>query len=457
MVPTRGPSAHLVRLLDRLAVLERAVVVVVDDPSERAADAVRAHVASLHGPARFAVVDAAARAGWREDLTRASGRADAVSAALVASPESPWRIGALRNQLLLQAAGRVVLSVDDDVLPDFVASPRAHEGWRLSAQVDPTEWWPVAQRADAWREATSGDPAALHEGVIGRRASSLLDARSERLGSDPALEAEVAGDARVVVSTFGLAGDAGASRASIWLGASPDARARALERFPDVYAARAMLRVAPRATITSSPWFMAPCFAMDARGILPPFLPEQRNTDGLWGMTLRRITRSGLIAHLPLAIRHDPSDDRRFEIGDLARDAVAFRVTDLLALWIAVDPPRGATPQERLRAFGAALGALSVASPAVRVKRVEEIARIWLRAVHSRVVAARREGGPQPWQDALADAESAVQRALVAPPWPCGSEGGRSPDDTLAALLGRYALCLDAWPELWAAAQTLGG
>lgn len=456
MVPTRGPSAHLFRLLDRLAEWPHPVSVVVDDPSPDAAAAVRAHLASVRGPAQWTVWGPTERARWREDLARASGRPDAVSAALVASPDVPWRIGAMRNQLLLQAAGRLVLSVDDDVLPDFVTATGAAEGWRLSTALDPTSWTPFAQRDDAWSGARSLDPVAPHEGVIGERASRLVDARADRSGSNPSLDDEVSSGARVVVSAFGLAGDAGASRASMWLGAPPEARMAALERFPDLFCARTLRRVAPRPTLTSSPWFMAPCFALDARTVLPPFLPEQRNTDGLWGLTLRRVTRSGLIAHLPLAIRHDPTETRRFEVADLARDAVAFRVTDLLALLLATDPPRGTDATQRLHAAGATLRALAVAPAGERVDRVEQVARIWLRAVHARVVAVRQEGGPAPWQAALTDAERAVQRALVTPPWPVGSTGGLSPQDTLASLLHRYATCLEVWPDLWTAAQSIG-
>lgn len=425
LVPTRGPSPLLRRLVEGVAGRGRPVVVVVDDPDPAAALAARTLLADQ---ADTSVWGATERAAHEVALAEASRRPDAVEAALRAPAHLPWKVGALRNLVLLLGVGEVALSVDDDVVAEAV--PTGPDGPPEPGRaLDPTAWWPVAERSEAWAQAAPVDLAGLHDGWVG---------------------------GGVVVSSTGLAGDSGGSRASAWLAAAPEDRARMLEDHPARLVSRAMVRAAPRRTVTDSPWFMAPCFAFDGDALLPPFLPVHRNTDGLWGLCLAHGLRAGRVLHQPWAVRHDPPGERRFQPGDVAAHAVRLRTTDLVGMLVLSFRVDLADPEARCRALARHVGGLSAAPDAVLQEVVAAQTRAWLAAS---LGAARRcldEGGPPAWLGEVKAAVAALTLALDAPPPPEEHAVGAALDaEGYRGVLRRFALALDGWPALVRAARDL--
>lgn len=450
-VPTRGPSAHLDRLLEGLRAFEPPVRVYVDDPSPAAADAVRRSAGD-----HVSVVGATERAAWAATLAEVSGRPDDVAAALTVPPGLAWRVGALRNLVLLQGAGRVVVSIDDDMVPEVLVA-RGHDGrTALGSAPDPTDWHPMVDRADAWAGAVPTDPSALLEAVVGARAATCLPDDVQLDDVHAALAARVADGERVVVATLGIAGDNGGSRASSWLVASAADRARLFDALEAKLTSRSIHRAAPRRTLTDAPFFMTPVFAVDGRALVPPFLPVHRNTDGLWGATLARVA-SGLVAHLPHAVRHDPPGERRFALGDVGRHAARFRTTDLMALVQGSATLPDGSPADRLEALGAHVAGLATAPEAALRAEVEAHAHRWAAASLAAAVRCMAEPAPDAWRRELKGAIDTLRAALARPLWT--EEHTREGQLDVAGLrrdLARYGRTLSAWPTLMAAARRLG-
>src|SRR5262249_4216687 len=85
-------------------------------------------------------------------------------------------IGANRNALLLQTAGEIALSVDDDVTSECAPSPDHKEILRLYGGEDPTDFWFYPDRQALERRFTDHelDVLGLHEKMLGKRVDSFI-------------------------------------------------------------------------------------------------------------------------------------------------------------------------------------------------------------------------------------------------------------------------------------------
>jgi len=246
-----------------------------------------------------------------------------------------------RNALQLAQVGHRYTSVDDDTTAFFSAVPRladdtmvhrssaAGEPWAESTE-DPTEFWFFPSAQAAFDDAPRADLRPLYEslfmGVLGR-------------------------DVRAAMT--GLIGDSAMSPSPYLLSRRGITRAHLQADYELARRARHVRRGALEPTLTSHPHFMAVCSAFDGCELLPPFLPLQRNSDGLWGHVLRATTGS-LIAHVPYCVTHDPGEERPAMLSEL----VAWPTpAGLVRLVVDVWPrdPRCGSSAARMRSLAAYL------------------------------------------------------------------------------------------------------
>ena len=415
-------------------------------------------------------------AGQLVEAAKADGvPAEVVEFALFDCFAQGYAVGANTNAVLLEAAGHTVLLVNDDLECRFAAPPWGdREGIAVSSALDPTGKRLFADPSglEETLRSREADLLGAHQSLLGRSAAACM-----REQADPALvscgEMTAAfarslerGGARVRVTMTGLYGDSGMGYPVFALFAEGEARDRLVgteEHYHDALRSRLVLRAVPTATLSDSPFLMAACCGLDHRELLPPFLPVLRNSDGLFGHTLRLCMPGALIGHLPVACAHLPPERREFPEG-AASQVAAPRLADLLILLIRrYAPVADWTASRTLQALGETLAALA----RLDTGEFQALAREAWAAEMSRHVAelerllAAFEGQPDFWAQDVADRIEAVGRAVTseevfAPSDLEGPAGSPFEAAVLAQrLIGRYGELLCWWPALVEAAKAV--
>ncbi len=232
--------------------------------------------------------------------------------------------GANRNALLPDAAGRLTLMADDDTLFSIGRAPGLKPGTAFRSIHDPAEYWHFPDSSTAHNQAAEEetDHLALHELLLGRNLRQCFP--ETVLGQSPT-EANCAqakflkhlqsGEGRVVVTYAGVSGDSGfaaPTRALLMTGTSRDRLWNSENYYRDACRSRSLCRVVPQLTVTDNVWGTSTAMGLDARAMLPPFLPLFRNQDAVFGLSILLTNGKSYFGHLPWAVRHEPGERRAY-------------------------------------------------------------------------------------------------------------------------------------------------
>lgn len=478
-IPTRDRPAALRRALEShardIAESGRPIeILVVDDATgagaERSRDLVRDVARRFGIRARHA--DRAAKVRFAAEVAAASGVDPTITlGALAPDAGSAFSAGASRNALLLDAAGRCALQVDDDTVCEPRAAPQTSAALAMRSFEDPTELW-FDGGAGGDGEPRQG-AAALHELLLGRPASALVRrAASSSSGlntarASTALLGRIASGGRVACTQLGLRGDSGMGAMGYLLTIGQPSRGRLLAREETYRAAvteRRLTRAVTASTLTDQELCMTYAIGLDARALLPPFPAVHRNEDGLFGAVLAACEPTAVFGHLPFTIAHEPEEPRRRPFDHVFDQAGRIAANDLVAGLVASS--RGEidarSPASAMTSLGRALVAWADAPAPEVFERVQWMLARRLAQRLSRIDAVLREAGRAPafWArdlEALADVvrERAEDPERVVPlEW----EGLRDRGAARSLALARpraYGELLAAWPAMFAAAEAL--
>ncbi|MGH9348642.1 MAG: hypothetical protein ACRD26_15385 [Vicinamibacterales bacterium] len=289
-------------------------------------------------------------------------------------------VGCNRNAVLLESAGRLLLSVDDDTDAAVRPSPALKPGLRLATLAEratdpvfPCDLWTYdthdAVRNDgSWR---ADGVLAVHERLLGRTAQACVAefaARNEPVRVDavaPAAFAARLAPRRIVVTLSGLAGDCGwrSPAPYLWLrDRSLGQLTRSAEHYRAACGTRTVLRVAESyAVVDRSMNMMGTFFGLDNTQIAPPFPPIGRGQDVVFGVLAGACVPDACFGHVPWAMPHEPVESRQFRARDVVSAALGTDlcvVTTAVVLALSADLPvddAGASMQmlgRRLAALG---------------------------------------------------------------------------------------------------------
>jgi hypothetical protein len=228
--------------------------------------------------------------------------------------------------------------------------------------------------------------------------------------------------------------------------------------------ARAILRRVPRLCASASPACMSFVLGLDNRGTLPPFFPALRNSDGIFGLALRRCDPDALIGQVPEAVAHAPASPRAWSADDIWRAPASWWMGDVVLLALACVPVApGGSVTARLVALGTGLEGLArgPAADFEEALRSQRVRRERARAHQLEQALERFAGRPSYWaadvHRALAVIEEVIRQDRPPPP---GDLPGASSDAERRALarrlVGAFGRLLVEWPALLAEARTLG-
>jgi hypothetical protein len=472
-VPTRDRPRSLRRALESyardLAASGRAIeIAVVDDSTS---DALSAEVAAVsRGVAeqtgvRVRHVDPAAKRRFVRALAEVSGAPlGVVQRALAPEDAGLFAAGAGRNVLLLDAVDRRALQVDDDTICDARAAPGAVAGLRARSFDDPTEMW-FDERIGTAGPSMAGYPA-LHERLLGLRGSALM-AGGDLGTASAAMIGRVLRGGRVRCTQAGLRGDSALGTMMYLLTLGQPTRGRLLASeatYRGAVASRRLVRAAPIATITEQEGCMTAAIGLDARAILPPFPPVERNEDGLFGAVLAACDPSALFGHLPWTIAHEPEDARPQRFDLVFEQAGRIGVNDLIAGLVTSSLPDidHRTPAAAIESLGRALVAWTELPDRDLFERAAWMLGRRLAQRLARIGALLREERREPafWArdlDRLADVlRERVEDPERAVPFELTGRHDRATARAIAVRRVReYGEILIHWPALWEASRAL--
>ncbi len=223
--------------------------------------------------------------------------------------------GGNRNVLLLQAAGTMFGSLDDDVVCRL-SQPmeEALADGACFSDRDPYARWLYPDRASALAEArwVEQDYAGLHETMLGRTPGgvfSQVDSIDFAQAGDGLVRRLHDGPTRVRATFTGHVGDPGIPSSTYYLSYDGDNRERICAseaHYRGVFPSRSVACLAPGPMLGDASLSPGMAMALDHRELLPPFFPVLHAEDFSYGAALWQCCPGALLGHLPYAVWHDP-------------------------------------------------------------------------------------------------------------------------------------------------------
>jgi hypothetical protein len=243
-------------------------------------------------------------------------------------------------------------------------------------------------------------------------------------------------------------------------------RAR-LMRSESVYRAalahQQLLRAVTQPTINQGSLCVALNLGLDHRRWLPPFLPVQRNQDGIFAALVKACCAGTFFGFLPWMILHQSPQPRNFSPDDLVRSVSAIRSDHILLLLIRKFAPRCASTDERnLGVMGEALAELGALPFAEFAAVVRSQVSTYLNGLARQFAGLLERYGRQPtwWahdvQGLLGGLTSRLGEADCGTPDDLRSAFG--PEAALPMfqrLVNRFGQLLQRWPLIVEAASAL--
>jgi len=482
-IPTRNRAASLERCLDTYLACgqqngrsnDHVVVDDSDDPQVR--DQNRAMLQSLRDRYGATIFYAGPedKARFADVLIHQAGLpAEAVRFGLLNPEGCPIATGGSRNLLLLHTVGEILLQVDDDTLGRLAPPPECKPGLAFSSRFDPTEFWFLnEEEALATEPAAGEDLLAVHEQLLGRSLGDCLDAHAA--GTEVDLEHTGttffrklgSGAARVLVTSAGVVGDSGMGSSLFFLSLEGNSRARLLRSEQDYRRALAVhqvMRSVTRLTVCEGAFCMALNLGLDNRQLLPPFMPVQRNQDGIFAALLRACRADAFFGFLPRVLLHKPPARPQRAPAASWKETVRLRSGQILQTVLRSLPfrPAQANPARNLRELGKAVTELaSLPRPefeeTVRIQVWNQMSK---QAMQLAVQLRQFAGQPDFWANDVRQMLAALGEELPRNQYIIPLDLAAEPNDCHAAeLFQRLALrlgqLLQVWPDMVEAARDL--
>ncbi len=316
-IPTRGRPATVARCLQSFvdnaeAYGRDAVFFVVDDNVEQQlAEETRARVAATTQSTQTSIryLNREARLQMANTLAKkANLPVELLTYALLGDERCPSAYGAARNTLLLATAGTLHVQVDDDTICNLHSTAAGSQDLAPSTSLpaDHYQFFQTRNEALAVAQGANVELLGLYEAYLGKPVAALTKA------------ANFAEDIRVVSVCLGAAGDSGMSTTMGRLsfeGASRDALLADADAYRWKLFTRNIIRAPEGPRIGTGRSLITINLGLDNRTILPPFPPNMRNEDSVFGEILGLSQPNGCRIHVPFTLQHDPPDHREPDAG----------------------------------------------------------------------------------------------------------------------------------------------
>lgn len=449
----------------------RAMTLVVADDSGEAATRARHRRLLRAIKNRYGVeiyyAGAEEKLRYAETLAAQGLPPDVINFALFDEEGCGYSPGANRNALLLHTVGDLFFSADDDTMCRVAAPPEGGDNLSFLGESEPREFWFFPDRHELMRSANilHEDFLSAHEQLLGRGLGDVVrdfsqDREVEIEDLCPHLIQSMGAGRGEVRATFnGLFGDAGMPTpvGLLWNldGNTHERLVRSEAGYRTACGSREMLSAVRNTTICHSPQCMSAFLGLDNRSLLPPFMPVQRNEDGVFGLVLYSCFADAYSAHIPRALLHAP--ESRAYPPDYTSYLTGnhFDATMMLCVGGHRHQFGGQSDRENLQSLGRHLIELG----SIHLHEFEEFVRLQLWRQFSHFVAYASEVlktydfSPRYWAEDLEKCVDARRKAILKKDHivPRDLLGGRAPDEARALaqrLVLRFGQLLWWWPDI---------
>lgn len=454
----------------------RAVEFLISDGSQKAAQRAAFRAMATARNARVLYAGEEEKRRFAAELVRRSGCSpDAVEFALFDPLGTGFTCGANRNAVLLHGAGRMICSVDDDVVCRMAVPSERSDSLALFATCDPysRSYFADRESARAAAEFAEIDYLAENESMLGRALADLLpqdhDALEFAQVDDEILRRIEESATRVRATFTGHLGDPGIPTSAYYLFAQGENLERLTQSetlYRAALASRSVQTLTPGRAVGDASVCPGMAMGLDHRELLPPFFPVLHAEDFIFGAALWKSCPDALLGHLPCAIEHDPGAGKPILLpSDLNADrrAVIFEFAHLMRRFILLQhPPPGASAKTRMQMIGRALAELG-ALPAADFRdflRMQTLEHESMRLDFLERQLRENADAPDFWRD---DVQSLIEHTRDSLGYddfeiPFDLKGTRTPDENRAlmrTLTGGFGALLQEWPAIVEAAQAL--
>jgi hypothetical protein len=277
------------------------------------------------------------------------------------SAEGTESMGAARNVLLLQSAGALGFSSDDD-LGERVALPQHEKNLCVSSE-EALEMRFFENRAAALQHLQGAeedlDLFTCHEKLLGKSTSRLIaeeGSESVSLGDIPWPGLWRCLQGKVGMTLSGLFGDSATPGPIGYLMPGGRTRTRLIEGGKKAYRmkleTREVIRSVAQPSITPQFDFWAGSHGFDHRTLLPPFVPWNRAEDTVMGSILTNCCAPLVCGYVPALSLHNPPETRAFPSNWRSMYGVMGVNECLVTFLLKYKPPAGLPMEASLRQFG---------------------------------------------------------------------------------------------------------
>jgi hypothetical protein len=380
---------------------------------------------------------------------------DVIDFALFGDRRCSLFTGANRNSLLLDTVDQLVFGADDDTLARTATVSENTKQVSFSSEYDPREFWFFPDRHAALDAVapTDEDFFASHEQFLGRTLAAV--------GGPAALDGQVA------ITQPGLVGDSGMGSPHYLLALSGASRERLLmsrTAYTSALRSRELLRTVRQPTIAATAFCMTTFFGFDNRLLLPPFFPVARNSDGIFGVMVRRAIEGSHVAFLPSVLLHTPPGHRAFAGDEAWTEPERVRIADVLIASILVHAagPLTAGPGARLQRLGRflrELASLKTEDFEAFVRSAQQLRNLTFTALLETRLR-EHSGRPEFWADDVRKAIDLVRRTATGKDYIVPGDLGNAHgvDDArriTQEVVAKFGELLEEWPALVEATKRL--
>ena len=374
--------------------------------------------------------------------------------------------GRARNVSLLLSVGFRALVLDDDILLQAIAPPRATRGLKLdSAGGREAAFYGSLEALAKHALDTNQDPLTQLLGNVGQSLGNLmlnnLAAPADLAGWDGELLSRYGAQSPVLLNQCGSWGDPGTGDAS-WIFFLPEQSIKSLisseQPLEHLLTVRANW-MGYRGPTLSAYGSLSQLTGFDHSTLLPPYFPAGRGEDALFGIMLQRVQPNSLVLSEGWAIRHEPLDNRANR-GDLKPLCVTPGMSTL-ADWLGREPEeeKGLTPARRLLSVSDDIKKLAhleidalerLVGEKIASKRTSLLARC---TEHLEQLSGMdTSANANAWSEFLSQSQAGLIEALQSTePTPVRSllEGDSINTEASVREMGsQFADALSAWPEI---------
>jgi hypothetical protein len=437
----------------------------VIDGSRRHAQAIRAVVDGVRPAVSIEYVGLAEAARLRQRLVRAG-----IPEPVLATGLSPGSIGNNRNLALLLTAGSNVLMIDDDVISEPWMLEGRQSGVTIAGHAELREWQFFRTRRDAVDGLLPADTdiVSAHGEWLGRSLTDLMETTPCDLQHacehlTHALAERAPGTIRVTMA--GLAGDSAryCPRRLLFLeGTIRHLLTRDRAAFEAALAYREIRHLALRTIVSHEIAGCASyCMAIGNVEPVPPFMPEGRGEDTVFGAMLGMTDPRALMAHLPIGVVHDSDRPAAYGAVDRMISARQTRLSEVMLAIIESCSGLPASPSDRLSTIARHLRECG------QIDRREFLTFLSRTALHRRCrqmavleSSLRDAGYDDGWRAALEEYRQTVHASLREAAFfmPVECQDGRSPEAALAhaqRVVRQFGELLLHWSSIWRAAKEI--